>query len=210
MLTRQAHSAADRTLAPCTAPDPARGPRRTAPGLWPRGVDVELFHPSRIDHDLRAQSRPTAGRSSGTSAGSPRRRSCTCWPRSATTGYKVVLVGGGPRRRGCGAAPERDLPGRAAGGGAGACTPPSTCSRTPAPTRRSARRSRRRSPPGSGRRPALGRAAGPGRRRRHRFLLRARQPRRPRRTSRCSTTTRKLRRGWGARPAGVAHKSWGA
>ncbi|MGZ4474827.1 MAG: glycosyltransferase family 4 protein [Nocardioides sp.] len=58
-LTRKIHLKVDRTLAPSTASltqlDQLGVPRTV---LWPRGVDVESFHPSRVDHDLRARLAP--------------------------------------------------------------------------------------------------------------------------------------------------------
>ncbi|MFT4082475.1 MAG: glycosyltransferase family 1 protein [Nocardioides sp.] len=58
-LTRRIHLGVDRTLAPSTASLTQLdrlGVTRTA--LWPRGVDVETFHPSRIDHQLRHRLAP--------------------------------------------------------------------------------------------------------------------------------------------------------
>jgi len=58
-LTRKIHVQVDRTLAPSTASltqlDQLGVPRTV---LWPRGVDVETFHPSRIDRGLRARLAP--------------------------------------------------------------------------------------------------------------------------------------------------------
>ena len=214
MLTRQAHSAADRTLAPSSSALTqleGLGVQRT--GLWPRGVDVELFHPSRIDHDLRAELAPNGETIVGyvgrlaqekelhllAPLAAPRRtRSCSSVAarRSASCGTCSRTRPSWACCRGRSSAPR---------------TPPSTCSRTPAPTRRSARRSRRRSPPGSRSSRPLGRAAGPGRRRRHRVLLRARQ--RDDLASHVALLHNdpqlRLRMGRAARKS-VAHKSWGA
>ena len=58
-LTRRIHVAVDRTLAPSSSSLTQLdrlGVPRTA--LWPRGVDIEMFHPSRIDHELRARLAP--------------------------------------------------------------------------------------------------------------------------------------------------------
>lgn len=58
-LTRKIHLQVDRTLAPSTASltqlDRLGVPRTM---LWPRGVDVEAFHPSRIDRELRRRLAP--------------------------------------------------------------------------------------------------------------------------------------------------------
>jgi phosphatidylinositol alpha 1,6-mannosyltransferase len=58
-LTRKIHIQVDRTLAPSTASltqlDQLGVPRTV---LWPRGVDVEAFHPSRVDRALRARLAP--------------------------------------------------------------------------------------------------------------------------------------------------------
>ena len=58
-LTRKIHNGVDRTLAPSTASIDqlsGLGVERTA--LWPRGVNLEQFHPRRRDHGLRARLAP--------------------------------------------------------------------------------------------------------------------------------------------------------
>ena len=101
MLTRQAHSAADRTLAPSSSALTqleGLGVQRT--GLWPRGVDVELFHPSRIDHDLRAQLAPNGETIVGYVGRLAQEKELHLLaPLAHNPAYKVVLVGGGPQER---------------------------------------------------------------------------------------------------------------
>ena len=83
---RRLHCLADLTLAPSTAALEdlrAHGIPRTA--LWARGVDTAQFHPgwrrTPAPEPCVAPSRPTARSCWGTSDASPRRRSCTGWPR---------------------------------------------------------------------------------------------------------------------------------
>ncbi|WP_141781246.1 glycosyltransferase family 4 protein [Nocardioides albertanoniae] len=101
MLTRQAHSAADRTLAPSSSALTqleGLGVQRT--GLWPRGVDVELFHPSRIDHDLRRQLAPNGETIVGYVGRLAQEKELHLLAALAhNPAYKVVLVGGGPQER---------------------------------------------------------------------------------------------------------------
>ena len=214
MLTRQAHSAADRTLAPSSSALTqleGLGVQRT--GLWPRGVDVELFHPSRIDHDLRAQLAPNGETIVGYVGRLAQEKELHLLaPLAHNPAYKVVLVGGGPQERELRhLLPNATFMGVLQGEELGARTPPSTCSRTPALTRRSARRSRRLSPPGSrsSRHARAGRwtwspTASPGSSTSPAAATTSAL------TSRCSTTTRSCGCGWGARPARASRTSPGA
>ncbi|GGR73076.1 phosphatidylinositol alpha 1,6-mannosyltransferase [Nocardioides luteus] len=101
MLTRQAHAAADRTLAPSSSSLTqleGLGVQRT--GLWPRGVDVELFHPSRIDHDLRARLAPCGELILGYVGRLAQEKELHLLASLARDpAYSVVLVGGGKQER---------------------------------------------------------------------------------------------------------------
>ncbi|MEX0426419.1 glycosyltransferase family 4 protein [Nocardioides sp. DS6] len=97
-LTRKIHAGVDRTLAPSTSSLTQLdrlGILRTE--LWPRGVDVEAFHPSRLDHDLRARLAPEGQMIVGYVGRLAAEKelellgALTADPRLA-----VVLVGGGP------------------------------------------------------------------------------------------------------------------
>ena len=85
-LTRRIHTLVDRTLAPSTASvrqlEDLAIPRLA---LWPRGVDLDAFHPGLRDEGCAASSLRTAGSWWGTSAGSLPRRSWSCSPTSPAT-----------------------------------------------------------------------------------------------------------------------------
>jgi phosphatidylinositol alpha 1,6-mannosyltransferase len=100
-LTRRIHLQVDRTLAPSTASltqlDQLGVPRTV---LWPRGVDVETFHPSRIDHGLRRRlspdGRPIVGYV-GRLAAEKELPLLTHLARDDR--YALVVVGGGPEEQ---------------------------------------------------------------------------------------------------------------
>lgn len=100
-LTKRIHVKVDRTLAPSSAsltqlaemevPDTA---------LWPRGVDLEQFHPSRRDDDLRARVAPD-GRLVVGYVGrlAPEKELELLRVLDQDPRYAVVLVGGGPEEQ---------------------------------------------------------------------------------------------------------------
>lgn len=100
-LTRRIHVQVDRTLAPSTASltqlDRLGVPRTV---LWPRGVDVESFHPSHVDHDLRHRlapdGRPIVGYV-GRLAAEKELRLLAHLARDDR--YALVVVGGGPEEQ---------------------------------------------------------------------------------------------------------------
>ena len=83
-------------------PAPARGARRSrAPRCGRAGSTCRPSIPATARRYAAARSWPaTAGSSSATSAGSPRRRSSGCWPAVADDPrYALVVVGGGPEEQ---------------------------------------------------------------------------------------------------------------
>jgi len=100
-LTRKIHCAADRTLAPSTASlaqlDGLSIPRTE---LWPRGVDLIGFHPSRIDHDLRARLAPRGQLLVGYVGRLAAEKELELLTHLAGDDrYALVLVGGGPEEQ---------------------------------------------------------------------------------------------------------------
>lgn len=97
-LTRRIHVGVDRTLAPSTASLTQLdrlGILRTE--LWPRGVDVEAFHPSRVDHDLRRRLAPDGRLIVGYVGRLAAEKELHLLARLARDDrYALVLVGGGP------------------------------------------------------------------------------------------------------------------
>lgn len=100
-LTRAIHSGADRTLAPSTASLvqlDRLGVERTV--LWPRGVDLETFHPSRIDYDLRGRLAPNGETIVGYVGRLAPEKELGLLSHLADDGrYSLVLVGGGPEEQ---------------------------------------------------------------------------------------------------------------
>ena len=132
---------------------PARGPRRSGElALWPRGVDLDAFHPGLRDEGLRRQLAPD-GRILvgyvGRLAPEKELELLTYLLR------RPPLRAGGRRRRARGGATPAADAGRHASSvsctapSSAARTPPSTCSCTPVGTRPTASPPRRRSPPAS-------------------------------------------------------------
>ena len=97
-LTRAVHADVDRTLAPSTASLAQLerlGVRRTA--LWPRGVDIEAFHPSRVDHELRARWAPDGETIVGyVGRLAPEKELELLAGLDAMPGISLVVVGSGP------------------------------------------------------------------------------------------------------------------
>ena len=97
-LTRRIHGHADRTLAPSTASlrqlESLEVPRLA---LWPRGVDLDAFHPRFRDEDLRRALAPD-GRLLVGYVGrlAPEKELELLTYLSADPRYALVLVGGGP------------------------------------------------------------------------------------------------------------------
>jgi len=100
-LTRKIHAGVDRTLAPSTASLTQLdrlGILRTE--LWPRGVDVEAFHPSRIDHELRARLAPEGQMLVGYVGRLAAEKELDLLARlAADPRLALVLVGGGPEEQ---------------------------------------------------------------------------------------------------------------
>lgn len=100
-LTRRIHNAVDRTLAPSTASLAQLeelGVERC--WLWPRGVDLEGFHPSRIDHDLRRRIAPAGQMIVGYVGRLAAEKELGLLTRLADDDrYALVLVGGGPEEQ---------------------------------------------------------------------------------------------------------------
>lgn len=97
-LTRTIHLQVDRTLAPSTASltqlDRLGVPRTV---LWPRGVDVETFHPSRVDRDLRDRLAPDGRLLVGYVGRLAAEKELSLLTHLADDDrYALVLVGGGP------------------------------------------------------------------------------------------------------------------
>lgn len=97
-LTRRIHADVDRTLAPSTASLTQLdqlGILRTE--LWPRGVDIEAFHPSRIDHALRGRLAPDGRLIVGYVGRLAAEKELHLLAALAREDrYALVLVGGGP------------------------------------------------------------------------------------------------------------------
>ncbi len=100
-LTRKIHAGVDRTLAPSSASLlqlDRLGVPRTA--LWPRGVDIEAFHPSRIDHALRARFAPNGETIVGYVGRLAAEKELDLLARFAGDDrYSLVFVGGGPEEQ---------------------------------------------------------------------------------------------------------------
>jgi phosphatidylinositol alpha 1,6-mannosyltransferase len=100
---RRLHNRADLTLVPSsTTGYQLRRHGITTLGMWPRGVDGELFHPMRRDDRLRAEL--TGGALGATVVGfvgrlAAEKRIEALGPLSRLPGVHVVVVGDGPRRR---------------------------------------------------------------------------------------------------------------
>jgi phosphatidylinositol alpha 1,6-mannosyltransferase len=100
-LIRKIHLNVDRTLAPSTASltqlDQLGVPRTV---LWPRGVDVETFHPSRIDHDLRRRLSPDGRVVVGYVGRLAAEKELPLLTHLARDDrYALVVVGGGPEEQ---------------------------------------------------------------------------------------------------------------
>jgi phosphatidylinositol alpha 1,6-mannosyltransferase len=97
-LTRRIHTLVDRTLAPSTASvrqlEELEVPRLA---LWPRGVDLEAFHPGRRDEALRRELAPD-GRLLVGYVGrlAPEKELELLTYLSGDPRYALVVVGGGP------------------------------------------------------------------------------------------------------------------
>jgi len=100
-LTRMIHLGVDLTLAPSTASLTqldGLGVARTA--LWPRGVDVEAFHPSRVDHDLRSRLAPDGRLIVGYVGRLAAEKELDLLAALADDDrYALVVVGGGPEEQ---------------------------------------------------------------------------------------------------------------
>ncbi|MGY1856071.1 glycosyltransferase family 4 protein [Modestobacter sp. SYSU DS0290] len=98
---RTVHGTADLTLAP-SSPTAAELRRHgIAPvALWPRGVDLEQFHPGRRDPALRAELAPGGELLVGVVARlALEKRLELLAPVSELPGVRLVVVGDGPQRR---------------------------------------------------------------------------------------------------------------
>ena len=109
--TRRLHAQADRTLAPSTwAVEALREHGVPRVHRWGRGVDVELFHPSRRDDALRASLAPGGELLVGyVGRLSPEKRVDRLAALADLPGVRLVVVGEGPEE----AQLRRDLPGAA-------------------------------------------------------------------------------------------------
>jgi phosphatidylinositol alpha 1,6-mannosyltransferase len=98
---RAVHGTADLTLAPSTAAAAQLARHGIGPvALWPRGVDLDQFHPGRRDPVLRAQLAPRGGLLVGVVARmAVEKRLDLLAPLSLVPGVQLVLVGDGPQRR---------------------------------------------------------------------------------------------------------------
>lgn len=100
-LTRRIHHGVDRTLAPSTASLAQLerlGVRRTA--LWPRGVDLEAFHPSRVDPLLRERVAPDGRLVVGYVGRLAAEKELDLLAHLARDDrYALVVVGGGPEEQ---------------------------------------------------------------------------------------------------------------
>lgn len=100
-LTRSIHLQVDRTLAPSTASltqlDRLGVPRTV---LWPRGVDVEAFHPSRVDRGLRSRLAPDGQLLVGYVGRLAAEKELSLLTHLAEDDrYALVIVGGGPEEQ---------------------------------------------------------------------------------------------------------------
>ena len=95
------HGTADLTLAPSTAAAAQLARHGIGPvALWPRGVDLDQFHPGRRDPVLRAHLSPRGGLLVGVVARmAVEKRLDLLAPLSLVPGVQLVLVGDGPQRR---------------------------------------------------------------------------------------------------------------
>ncbi len=109
--TRRLHAQADRTLAPSTwAVEALQEHGVPRVHRWGRGVDVELFHPSRRDAALRASLAPGGELLVGyVGRLSPEKRVDRLAALADLPGVRLVVVGEGPEE----AQLRRDLPGAA-------------------------------------------------------------------------------------------------
>ncbi|RZS44505.1 phosphatidylinositol alpha 1,6-mannosyltransferase [Herbihabitans rhizosphaerae] len=98
---KRLHSSADRTLAPSTAAVRellAHGIPRVQ--RWGRGVDLQLFAPTRVDHELRARLAPNGELLVGyVGRLAPEKQVQRLAALNALPGVRVVVVGEGPDER---------------------------------------------------------------------------------------------------------------
>lgn len=97
-LTRKIHVAVDRTLAPSTA-SVRQLEEMDIPGLarWPRGVDLELFDPSRRSEALRAELAPNGEKLVGYIGRLAPEKELELLAHAARLpNVRMVIVGGGP------------------------------------------------------------------------------------------------------------------
>lgn len=100
-LTRRIHLRADRTLAPSSA-SLAQLDELGIPGLghWPRGVDLELFHPHRRSHALREELAPNGELLVGYIGRlAPEKELELLTHLHQVPGHRLVIVGGGPEEQ---------------------------------------------------------------------------------------------------------------
>jgi len=97
-LTRKIHLRVDRTLAPSTASlTQLEGMEIPGLGRWPRGVDLELFHPRRRSAALRTELAPDGEQLVGYIGRlAPEKEIELLTHLDRVDGIKVVIVGGGP------------------------------------------------------------------------------------------------------------------
>ncbi|MCY7395625.1 MAG: glycosyltransferase family 1 protein [Nocardioides sp.] len=97
-LTRRIHACVDRTLAPSTASlCQLDGLGILATALWPRGVDLEAFHPSRRDPQWRREVSPEGRLLVGYVGRLAAEKELELLTHLASDPrYRLVLVGGGP------------------------------------------------------------------------------------------------------------------
>lgn len=97
-LTRRIHDQADRTLVPSTASlDQLTHFGIQRLGRWPRGVDLELFHPSRRDPALRSRLAPNSELLIGyVGRLAPEKELGLLRHLRAIPYIRLVIVGGGP------------------------------------------------------------------------------------------------------------------
>jgi len=97
-LTRKIHLGVDRTLAPSNA-SLTQLEEMEIPGLgrWPRGVDLELFHPRRRSGELRRELAPRGEQLVGYIGRlAPEKELELLAHLDQVDGIRVVIVGGGP------------------------------------------------------------------------------------------------------------------